>query len=42
MFRSLEMLVQPARLKFLFKFGTVNGIAVTGQVAHRWSRDSLR
>jgi amino acid transporter len=33
---SLEMLVQAASLSFLFTFGTVNGIALTQQVAHRW------
>jgi len=33
---SLEMLVQAASLSFLFTFGTVNGIALTQKVAHRW------
>jgi L-asparagine transporter-like permease len=33
---SLEMLVQAASLSFLFTFGTVNGIALTQPVAHRW------
>ena len=33
---SLELLVQAASLSFLFTFGTVNTIALTQRVTHRW------